>query len=93
MKLHIGNLSKTTTENELTALIAPIASPTSVEIVKDMAGISKGFGFAEFSTDDEAKAVITGLNGKDFGGNELRLGEARPRKGDARSKQPQNPQV
>ena len=83
MKLHIGNLPKSVTDSELTALITPIAKPTSLEIIKDSTGVSKGFGFAEFATDDEAKAVITGLNGKNVGGNELKLGEARPRKGDA----------
>jgi RNA recognition motif-containing protein len=61
-------------------MITPIAPPTSLEIVRDRSGVSKGFGFAEFATDDEAKAVITGLNGRDVAGNVLKIGEARPRK-------------
>lgn len=85
MKLHIGNLPRTVTEAELTELITPIAKPTSLEIIRDQAGVSKGFGFAEFASDDEAKAVIAGVSGKTVGGNELKLGEARPRRNDARS--------
>ena len=49
MKLHIGNLSKAVTETELKDLMTPFGAPASVEIVKDHAGISKGFGFAEFA--------------------------------------------
>jgi RNA recognition motif-containing protein len=80
MKLHIGNLPKTLTDSELTEMITPLAKPTSVEIVKDREGLSKGFGFAEFATDDEAKAVITGMDGRDVGGQALKLGEAKPRR-------------
>jgi RNA recognition motif-containing protein len=83
MKLHIGNLEKSITDQELTDLITPLAPATSVEIVKDSAGHSKGFGFAVFATDDQAKAVIAGMDGKDVKGQTLKLGEARPRKGDA----------
>jgi cold-inducible RNA-binding protein len=83
MKLHIGNLPKTTTEAEVGEMITPIAKFTSLEIVKDSAGVSKGFGFVEFASDEEAKAVLTGLDGKTVGENQIKLGEARPRKGDA----------
>lgn len=89
MKLHIGNLPKSITDAELSQMIAAIAPPTSVEIVKDVAGTSKGFGFAEFASDDEANAVIAGLNGRDVSGQELRLGVAKPRKTDgARAPRP-----
>lgn len=83
MKLHIGNLPKTTTEAEVGEMITPIAKFTSLEIVKDSSGVSKGFGFVEFASDEEAKAVLTGLDGKTVGENQIKLGEARPRKGDA----------
>ena len=83
MKLHIGNLPKSVTDAELTEMITPIARPTSLEIIKDHAGVSKGFGFAEFATDDEARSVISGINGREVGGQALKLGEAKPRKGDA----------
>lgn len=85
MKLHIGNLARTTTDAELTELITPIAKPLSVEIIRDSTGASKGFGFADFATDDEAKAVISGIDGKEMAGNELKLGEARPRRNSTRS--------
>jgi cold-inducible RNA-binding protein len=84
MKLHIGNLSKSVTDAELSELINPIAVPVTLEIVRDNAGASKGFGFADFSTDEEAKAVMAAIDGKQLGGNELKLGEARPRKSDSR---------
>jgi len=85
VKLHIGNLPRTVTESELSALITPIAKPLTLEIIKDSMGASKGFGFADFATDDEAKAVIAGVNGQNLGGNELKLGEARPRKNGPRA--------
>ncbi len=83
MKLHIGNLPKTLTEPELKKLVVAFAEPTSLEIIKGSAGDSKGFGFAEFASDDQAKKVIAGLDGSDVGGQKLKVGEARPRKGDA----------
>jgi RNA recognition motif-containing protein len=83
VKLHIGNLPKTVTEPELKDLVVAISEATSVELVKDSGGASKGFGFAEFATDDQGKAVIAGLDGKDVGGQTLKVSEARPRKGDA----------
>ena len=81
MKLHIGNLSKETTDAELKDMMNPVV-PTSLEIIKDTAGVSKGFGFAEFADADQAKAVITALDGKELGGSTLKVAEARPRKGD-----------
>jgi RNA recognition motif-containing protein len=93
MKLHIGNLPKSVTDTELSALVVAIAKPTSLELVKDATtGVSKGYAFAEFATDEEARAVMSGLNGKEVGGQTLKLGEARPRKGDARPA-PATPQV
>ena len=82
MKLHIGNLPKTLTEPELTDLITPFAQPTSVEIVKDSAGTSRGYAFVVL-TDAEGTAVTTGLDGKEVGGQTLKVGEARPRKSEA----------
>ena len=82
MKLHFGNLSKTVTEAELKDLVTPYGAPTSLEIVKDHTGASKGFGFAEFENADHARAVITGLDGKEISGQTVKIGEARPRRGD-----------
>ena len=83
MKLHIGNLPTSVTDKDLSEMITPIAPATSIEIVKDQAGVSKGYAFAEFATDDQARAVITGMNGREVSGQALKLGEARPRKSDA----------
>jgi RNA recognition motif-containing protein len=83
MKLHIGNLPKSMTDNELTELITPFAKPLSLEIIRDQSGASKGFGFADFATDADAKAVLGGVDGREIDGQTLKLGEARPRKGAA----------
>jgi cold-inducible RNA-binding protein len=80
MKLHIGNLSKTTTGNELKDLVTPFGETTSVELATDRGGESKGFGFAEWANDDHARAAIAALDGKEFGGNNIKVSEARPRK-------------
>ncbi len=81
MRLHIGNLPKTFTEPELKTLIAGFAEPGSLEIAKDNAGQSKGFAFVDVASDDGARAVIAGLDGKELDGRALKVSEARPRKG------------
>ncbi len=83
MKLHIGNLPKNVTDAELNDMLAAFAKPVTLDIIRDTTGVPKGFAFAEFSSDDEAKAVIAGCNGQQLGGQELTLAEARPRKRDA----------
>lgn len=83
MKLHIGNLAPSVTDAALTELVAPFGTTTSVEIVRNRDGESKGFGFVEFTDADNARAAITGLDGKDIEGQPVKVGEARPRKGDA----------
>jgi RNA recognition motif-containing protein len=79
-KLYVGNLPHATTEDELKSLFETYGNVVSVQIIIDrMSGRSKGFGFAEMSSDDEADAAISALNGKDFGGRPLTVNEARPR--------------
>ena len=80
MKLHIGNIPKTLTDPQLKELIAPFGETTTLEIVRDRDGSSKGFGFADFANADHAKAAITGLDGKEVSGQALKVSEARPRK-------------
>ena len=80
MKLHIGNLSKETTEAQLKDLVTPFGETSLVELATDRDGSSKGFGFAEYGNDDHARAAITGLDGKEVSGNTLKVSEARPRK-------------
>jgi len=82
MKLHIGNIAKSVSDNELKELITPFGETTSVEIVRDRSGESKGFGFVVFENADHAKAAITGLDGKEVGGQAIKVGEARARKSD-----------
>ena len=82
LKLHFGNLSKSVTEAELKDLVTPFGAPATLEIVKDPGGASKGFGFAEFENADHARAVIAGLDGKEIAGQAVKIGEARPRRGD-----------
>ncbi len=80
MKLYVGNLSYSMTESELGETFAPFGTPDSVRIVTDKeSGRSKGFGFVEFAKDDEARAAMSALNGKEVGGRRLTVSEARAR--------------
>ena len=81
MKLYVGNLSKKINDAELTALATPFGTPLSVNVATERSsGESKGFGFIEFSSADEANAAITGLDGREVNGQNLKVNEAKPRK-------------
>ena len=78
-KLYVGGLPYSTTEDELRDAFAGAGSVTSASIIMDrMSGRSKGFGFVEMSTDEEAQKAVEMMNGKDFGGRTLTVNEARP---------------
>jgi len=80
MKLYVGNLSYNLTDEELREAFAAHGEVTSAEVVKDRAsGQSKGFGFVEMSSQDEANAAIQALNGAALKGRTLNVNEARPR--------------
>jgi cold-inducible RNA-binding protein len=80
MKLYVGNLSYSTTEDDLRQLFGGYGTPDSVSVISDRGtGRSKGFGFVEFSKDEEAKAAMSALNGKEIDGRALTVSEARPR--------------
>jgi RNA recognition motif-containing protein len=80
MKLHVGNLSKQVTDAQLNDLSVPFGKVVSANVATERSsGDSKGFGFVEFSTDDEARAAITGLDGRDVNGQSLKVSEAKPR--------------
>jgi cold-inducible RNA-binding protein len=84
MKLYVGNLSKQITDAQLNDLATPYGTIVSANVATEKgSGDSKGFGFVEFSNDAEARAAITGLNGRDVNGQALKVDEAKPRK-DAR---------
>lgn len=78
-KLYVGGLPYSTTNEELEAAFAKAGNVTSATVIIDkMSGRSKGFGFVEMSTEDEAKAAIDMFNGQDFGGRNISVSEARP---------------
>lgn len=78
-KLYVGGLPYSTTEDQLRDAFSQAGSVSSVAIIMDkMSGRSKGFGFVEFASDDDATKAIDMWNGKDFGGRTLTVNEARP---------------
>lgn len=77
MKLLVRNLARTTTEAELRALFERHGKVQSCTVVMDKrTGVSKGFGFVEMPLAGEAKAAMKTLNGKDVGGNSIRVKKA-----------------
>lgn len=81
MKLYVGNLSKQVTDAQLNELGTPYGTLLSANVATErQSGESKGFGFIEFTNDDEARAAITGLDGRDVHGQALKVNEAKPRK-------------
>ena len=81
MKLYVGNLSKQVTDAQLNDLAVPYGTLVSSNVAVDRStGSSKGFGFVEFTSADEGRAAITGLNGRDVQGQALSVSEAKPRK-------------
>ncbi|MEA2338775.1 MAG: hypothetical protein QOE82_2782 [Thermoanaerobaculia bacterium] len=81
MKVYVGNLSKQVNDSQLNDLAVPFGSLISANVaVEKNGGESKGFGFLDFSTDEAARAAITGLDGRDVNGQALKVNEAKPRK-------------
>lgn len=81
MKLYVGNLSRQVTDAQLNELAAPYGTPLSANVATERSnGASKGFGFIEFASADEARAAITGLDGRDVNGQALKVNESIPRK-------------
>ena len=76
-KLYVGNLSYNTTEDGLRNYFAGFGNVASVKIIADReSGNSKGFGFIEMRTDEEATAAIAGTNGTELDGRQIRVNEA-----------------
>jgi len=76
-KLYVGNLSYNTTEDGLRNLFSGFGTVASAKIIFDReTGNSKGFGFIEMSSEEEAASAITGTNGHEFDGRQLRVNEA-----------------
>ena len=79
MKLYVGNLSFNATEDELRAAFEVYGTVRSASLVMDrVTGRPRGFGFVEMDDDGQAKAAIEGLNGKNMGGRDITVNEARP---------------
>jgi RNA recognition motif-containing protein len=79
-KLYVGNLSYGVTDGVLEQLFAAHGTVQSAQVIMDRdTGRSKGFGFVEMGTDQEAQAAIAALNGTDLEGRNLTVNEARPK--------------
>jgi RNA recognition motif-containing protein len=79
-KLYVGNLSYNTSSSDLQTLFSQFGTVQSAEVIADRdTGRSKGFGFVQMGSDEEAKAAITALHSKDHDGRPLTVNEARPR--------------
>ena len=80
MRLYVGNLSFSTTENDLQDTFERFGSVSDVKIMMDQgSGRSRGFGFVTMGSDDEAQAAIAALNGQQHDGRALTVNEAKPR--------------
>jgi len=80
MNIYVGNLSLDITEDDLKEPFEAFGKIDSVTLVKEKySGESKGFGFVEIPSKNEAQSAIDGLNGKNFKGKSLTVKEARPR--------------
>ena len=81
-KLYVGNLTYGVTDGELLQMFEAHGTVQSAQVIMDRdTGRSKGFGFVEMGSDQEAQAAITALNGKDSNGRALTVNEAKPREG------------
>lgn len=79
-KLYVGNLGYDVGDSELEALFASHGTVESADVIIDRStGRSKGFGFVQMGSDSEASAAIEALDGKDFGGRQIKVNEAKPR--------------
>ena len=78
-KVYAGSLSRSTTEDELREAFMTYGEVVSATIITDRDSRSKGFGFVEMSTEEEATAAINGLNETELGGNTIKVDQARSR--------------
>lgn len=78
-KLFVGSLAWTATDQDLEDFFKAAGTVVSAKVIVDRdTNRSKGFGFVEMSSDDEARAAISQLNGKDLAGRPVAISEARP---------------
>lgn len=80
MNIYVGNLSREATEEDVRAAFEAFGNVESAKVIKDRySGQSRGFGFVEMPSLEEARAAISGLNGQELKGRPLTVNEARPR--------------
>jgi RNA recognition motif-containing protein len=80
MKLYVGNLAFSTSNQDLHELFAAAGTVESASVVEDReTGRSRGFGFVEMSSNEEGTAAISMFDGKEIGGRALKVNEAKPR--------------
>ena len=80
MNIYVSNIPYTTTEDELRDAFSSFGNVGSARIIKDkLTGKSRGFGFVEMASDDEAKSALEGMNGAELSGRKINAREARPR--------------
>lgn len=78
-KLFVGNLEYTVTSDELREAFSQAGTVADAVVITDkMSGRSRGFGFVEMSSEEEAKAAVEKLNGSDLKGRKINVNEARP---------------
>jgi RNA recognition motif-containing protein len=81
MKLYVGNLSKQVTDAQLNDLAVPYGALVAANVATERSsGVSKGFGFVEYTNAADGQAAITALDGLDVHGQVLKVNEAKPRK-------------
>jgi RNA recognition motif-containing protein len=81
-KLYVGNLSWGVTDSQLQEMFSPYGTVVSAQVIADRdTGRSKGFGFVEMGSDQEAQAAISGMHGQMVEGRPLTVNEARPKEG------------
>lgn len=79
-KLYVGNLSFNTSAGDLESAFGEFGTVQSANLIEDReTGRSRGFGFVEMSTAEEAQAAIAAMDGKDLDGRNLKVNEAKPR--------------
>ena len=79
-KLYVGNLSFNTSSQDLETMFAEAGTVQSASVVEDReTGRSRGFGFVEMSSKEEAQTAISSFDGKDLDGRNLKVNEAKPR--------------
>jgi len=80
MNIYVGNIAYGVSDDELKAAFEAYGAVNSAKIIMDReTGRSKGFGFVEMENNEEGKQAIEQMNGRNLGGRDLRVNEARPR--------------